>query len=229
MVIMKISYNIIGILVAFLCLISCNERNVSDLQLDGDCLVTSFAVDGYEGDIDKSNKNIIVRLPENYNLTELEVTSLGLSAGADCTIDNSDVLNLSVPRTMRVTNGDVFMDWTIIVRLDEAKIKWFKINNLYTGIIDEEEKTIKVFVPKSLDLKSLTATMLVSDDAIVSPESGIPVDFTSPVTYTVTNNTAQNAYVVTVIPIGKPSALFVGLVPSMDDLNPEEKTACAWM
>ncbi|MBQ1664394.1 MAG: phosphoenolpyruvate--protein phosphotransferase, partial [Clostridia bacterium] len=43
------------------------------------------------------------------------------------------------------------------------------------------------------------------------------------------NNTAESRYVVTVIAIGRPKAVFVGAVSDMSKLDPEAGAACAWM
>ena len=61
---------------ALLCLAACTKTKVSDLQLDGDCLVTALSLDGYEGNIDLASRSIVVRLPEVYETSAMEVTSL---------------------------------------------------------------------------------------------------------------------------------------------------------
>ena len=112
---------------------------------------------------------------------------------------------------------------------DEAKITSFKINGTYNGVIDEANKTISVYVPNTLDLHSLIPTIGLSTNATVSPSNGIATDFSKPVTFTVTNNTASAIYTVKVTAIGKPTAVFVSLPASMNELNSEELTACKWM
>lgn len=72
MVIMK---NIIkNIFVAFSALVAftaCNDDNVSDLRLDGDCAVTALSADDYEGVIDATEKTITVRVPETLSLIHI--------------------------------------------------------------------------------------------------------------------------------------------------------------
>ena len=114
-----------NIFVAFSALVAftaCNDDNVSDLRLDGDCAVTALSADDYEGVIDATEKTITVRVPETYTTESMTITRLEMSAGAESSIRQGDVLNLSMPQTMHVTNGDVYMDWTIITKRDEAKI-----------------------------------------------------------------------------------------------------------
>ncbi|EFZ37795.1 hypothetical protein HMPREF0663_10164 [Hoylesella oralis ATCC 33269] len=230
MVIMKtIVSNIMLALFAVFATASCNNSDVSDMQLGGNCEVTAFALDNYEGTIDATNRTITVRIPETYATDSMKVTALSLSEGAQSDIKSGDKLNMYAPHTIHVTNVDVYSDWTISIKHDEAKIKSFKINDTYTGIIDENNKAIAVYVPEGLDLSNLTPTVEISDNATITPTTGVPMDFSRPVTFKVENNTASAEYTVTVTPIGKPSAVYVGLASTMDQLNIEEQTACKWM
>lgn len=220
---------ILFMLMAILALTACSDDNVSDLNLSGSCSITELALDNYDGSIDKATRTIIVRVPETYDISQMSVTKLSLSDGAKSNVNVNDQLNMSAPQAVHVTNGEVYLDWTIKAQRDEAKITSFKINDIYVGTINEDTKTIMVYVPASLDIKNLTPTIAYSENATISPASGIATDFTNPVTYTVNNNTASNTYTVTVKQISKPQALYVGLAQSMDELNIEEKTACNWM
>ncbi len=67
------------------------------------------------------------------------------------------------------------------------------------GIINESAKTVSVQVPYNSNLAALTPTVTVSERATVSPASGVSVDFTNPVTYTVTaEDGSTQGYAVTV-------------------------------
>ena len=220
---------ILFMLMAILALTACSDDNVSDLNLSGSCSITELALDNYDGAIDKTTRTITVRVPETYDISQMSVTKLSLSDGAKSNVNVKDQLNMSTPQAVHVTNGDVYLYWTIKAQRDEAKITSFKINDTYVGTINEDTKNIMVYVPASLDIKKLTPTIAYSENATISPASGIATDFTNPVTYTVNNNTASNTYTVTVKQIDKPQALYVGLAQSMDELNIEEKTACNWM
>ena len=216
-------------LIAFLALSSCSDENTSDLQLNESCSVENIVLDNYKGIVDLASRTITIRVPETYDVTNMKVTTLKLSASATSNIKEGDKLNMLTAQQLSIKNGDVFLDWTIKVLRDEAKITSFKINGIYNGIIDEAHKIISVYVPNTLDLHSLTPTIGLSENAKVSPANGIATDFTNPVTFTVTNNTASAQYTVKVTAIGKPTAVFVGLPATMNELNPEELTACKWM
>ncbi|HOF56418.1 MAG: CotH kinase family protein [Prolixibacteraceae bacterium] len=77
---------------------------------------------------------------------------------------------------------------------DEANILSFKITRAlnpslskdYEGIIDNPNFFISVALDDDYALNQLIPSLEVSPGAVVSPESGTPVDFTKTVTYTVT-------------------------------------------
>lgn len=156
---------------------ACSDSNTSDLLLDGNCDVEALTADGYDGIINKTARTVTVRVPETYDVSNMKVTALSLSNGAKSNINEGDALNLLTPQTMHVTNGDVYLDWTINALHDEAKITSFKINDTYVGVINEAQKTISVYVPNTLNLASLTPTIVCSENATISPESGVPTDF----------------------------------------------------
>lgn len=208
---------------------SCSDDNVSDLQLSGDCMVESIALDNYEGIINLASRSIVVRLPEVYETSAMQVTKLSISNGASCNVKQGETLNLDAAKVLKVKNGDVFLNWTLSVLHDEARITSFVINDIYQGTIDQTAKTITVYVPGSIGLTSLVPTIVYSQNASITPATGVAQDFTNPVTYTVKNNSAEATYTVKVIAIDKPKALFIGEPSSMNDLDPEAKTACQWM
>ena len=210
-------------------LTSCSDDNTSNLQLSGDCMVESIALDNYEGIIDLASRSIVVRLPEVYDASAMKVTALTVSKGASCNISLGATINMNDPKNIHVQNGDVSLDWTISVLRDEARITQFVINDIYTGAIDQEAKTITVYVPATVGLTGLVPTITYSANATITPASGVAQDFTQPVTYEVVNNSATATYVVTVVAIDKPKALFIGSAAQMSDLDMEAKTACQWM
>ncbi|MBQ4223387.1 MAG: DUF4960 domain-containing protein, partial [Prevotella sp.] len=192
-------------------------------------MVEAFALDNYEGNIDLASRSIVVRLPEVYETSAMKVTQLTLSNGSACNVQQGETLNMDAAKVLHVTNGDVFLDWTVSVLHDEARITQFVINDIYMGTIDQDSKTITVYVPASIGLTNLVPTITYSANATITPASGVAQDFSQPVTYKVTNNSAESIYTVKVIAIDKPSALFIGSTPTMNDLDPEAKTACEWM
>ena len=111
-------YNIICAICLICGFASCSDDNVSDLQLSGDCMVESITLDNYEGTIDLASRSIVVRLPEVYGTSSLQVTSLNISNGATCNIKQGETLNMDAAKVLHVTNGDVFLNWTLSVLHD---------------------------------------------------------------------------------------------------------------
>ncbi len=217
------------LLVALFTFSSCNEENTSDLQLNGDCSIEAIQLDNFDGIIDLASRSITVRLPEIYNTSNMKITSLQLSEGATSNVEVGQTLNMDAAQNIHVTNGDLYLDWTLKVRRDEAKIYSFTINGVYPGIINQENKTITAYIPKDVDIKAIIPMIEYSENASCSPINGAPQDFSSPVTYTITNGSAKSEYVVTINQIDKPAALFVGAASNLNDLDPEANAACLWM
>ena len=207
----------------------CGDDNRSALQLNGDTWITAFELDQYAGVIDRAGKTITVALPETYDTDAMTVTAIEVSEGAEASVKAGDVLNFSCTQMIKVTNGNTYLDYTVAIKHDEAKILSFKLNDTYSGIIDQENRNINVRVPTTTDVTNLIPTITTSEGAIVTPASGQAIDFTNPVDFIVSYNTASAVYTVTVIPSDAPDAVYVGLAAQMDDLNAEEKAAAMWM
>lgn len=212
---------------------ACDESNVSNLRLDGDCMVEGFALnENLEGQINLANRTIKVKVPVDFsNKSDMTISKLEISKGAKANMAQGDVVDFSAPKVMHVTNGDTFLDWTVNVKNDEAKIYSFILDGTYKGSVNEAEHTVTFYLPGTVDVTKLVPTITVSEDAQVSPRSGVVTDFSSPVVYTVTDNTAVSTYTVKVEVVSKPKAIFLGSEKAMvlDELCGEEQEACKWM
>jgi hypothetical protein len=141
------------------------------------------------------------------------------------------VADFSAAQSLHVTNGDLFLDWTVNVKNDEARITSFIINDTYKATINEEEHTITAFLPSTVDVSKIIPTITLSEDATITPMGGVVTDFTNPVTYTVKDNTATATYTVTIQTVSAPKAIFLGSAKAtkIEDLVGEEQEACKWM
>lgn len=208
----------------------CNDDNASDLKLDGDTWLTALELnDLYTGVIDRTGKTVTVAVPEVYDTDAMKITNIEVSEGAEASVKTGDVLNFSFPQVIKVTHGDVFLDYTVSIKHDEARILSFKLNDAYAGVIDQTKRTITVRVPSSVNVTNMVPIITTSAGAVVMPASGQTVDFSKPVEFTVSYNTASAVYTVTVIPTDAPSAVYIGLAATTDELNLEEKEAATWM
>ncbi|MBQ0056876.1 MAG: DUF4960 domain-containing protein [Bacteroidales bacterium] len=224
---------IVGALLFTPFLTACDDSNVSNLSLSGDCKVEALTLnDNLEGQINLANRTIKVKVPVDFtDKSGMTVSKLEISKGAKANMAQGDVVDFSAPKVMHVTNGDVFLDWTVNVKNDEAKIYSFILDGTYKGSVNEAEHTVTFYLPGTVDVTKLVPTITVSEDAQISPRSGVVTDFSSPVVYTVTDNTAVSTYTVKVEVVSKPKAIFLGSEKAMvlDELCGEEQEACKWM
>ena len=208
---------------------SCEKPNLG-FDTSGECDVLSLTMDEvYSATIDNGTKQIVVAVPESYDAHSMEITELCLSDGATANRSVGELLNMTNSHLLRVSNGDVFADYTLSVKHDEARILSFVINGQYLGVINQTAHTISVQVPAGSNLQSLTPTITTTEGATLTPASGVPQDFTQPVDYTVTYNTASVTYKVTVKEMAAPHVLYVGLATTQQQLPIEEQTACTWL
>ena len=89
----------------------CDDDNTSDLQLSGDTWLKTLKLDEYQGIIDNSTKSVVVGVPVDYNTDAMKVTAIEVSDGAVASMKVGDVVNFSFPQTIKVTNGDAFLDY----------------------------------------------------------------------------------------------------------------------
>lgn len=212
---------------------ACDNKDDSNLSLQGDTFINKLVLDDeYEGVIDNVNASIAVEVPFDYSTKSMTVSQLELSEGADATVKVGDKLNFSLPQSIRVTNGDAFFDYLINVKNHEAKILSLTLNNIYNGIIDDETKTIKVYVPLDTDMKNIIVDYEVNDGSSVSIDENSVVDFTNNnVKITVTYKTAVKEYSIVVekTDVSVEPKAFVGIANTVSELNDETKAAAEWM
>jgi hypothetical protein len=81
----------------------------------------------------------------------------------------------------------------------ENKITAFKIGDIEASIFEVDQQISITTLPADTDLKKLTPVVTVSSKASVSPGSGVEVDISGPVSYTVTaENGVTRTYLVKV-------------------------------
>jgi len=212
--------------------ISCSEDSDSGLNISGSCLVQELVLDGqYRATISTEKRLLKVKVPVDFDQkSDMTVTSLTVSPGATTNIKAGDHINLEADKALRITNGDLVMDYQIAVRNDEALMTLFLLEGV-KGAINQTDKTVTVSVTANsgIDLANATFTVECSEDAVCSPASGTKGNFTEPFQITLTDNTATNTYTVYVTLIDKPKALFVGEAENIEMLNDEEKAAAKWL
>lgn len=155
------------------------------------------------GTINESSHTVTLTVPYGTNLTSLTPT-IGY-VGGTLSPTSGSAQNFSSPRTYTVTAADgTTQNYTVTVETAAEltkQINSFDFNELspaVVGSINEGNRTIALTVPNGTDVSSLTPTITYTGES-VNPASGTEVDFTEPVSYTVTDeNGFTKTYTVTV-------------------------------
>ncbi len=210
---------------------SCDSDNTSDMLLDGSTRIEAITVNGFDGVIDNAAKVVSVNVSTDIDLTDLKIDAISLSDGATCDYPVGTKFDGTVPRAIKVVNGNVYAEYTMSVKHDNVEFLTFTLDGKFTGSIDNFARTIQCFVPMETDVTQMQAVFTVNEGATVTPESGSVLDFTQPVKFTATLRTAVIEYTVTVIQDDmsqKPKA-FIGNASALEGLGEEAKAACKWM
>ncbi len=210
---------------------SCDNNNKSDLSLNGDTRIESIKISGFSGVIDHKAKVVSVNVSTETDLSDLRIEEITLSLGATCDYPVGTKFDGTVPRSIKVTNGNVFSAYTVSVKHDNVEFLTFMLDGKYSGTIDNFARTIQCFVPMEADLRSMQVVFTVNEGTTVTPESGSLIDFSQPVKFTATQRTAVIEYTVTVIQddMSQSPKAFIGNSYALEGLGDEAKAACQWM
>lgn len=222
----------IMLLAAFgMALTACDDDNTSGLSLDGETRVESVTISGFDGVIDHTAKVISVNVSTDVDLTALRVDAITLSRGASCDYPVGTLFDGTVPRAIKVVNGNVFSSYTLSVKHDNVEFLTFVLNGKYSATIDNLARTIQCFVPMEADVTAMQVSYTVNEGTTVTPESGSLLDFSQPVVFTATQRTAVVEYTVTVVQddMSQAPKAFIGNASSVEGLGDEAKAACRWM
>jgi len=183
--------------------------------------INAFSFSGLgTGVIDEDANTISVTVPYGTIVTALtpDINFTGAS------VSPSGAQNFTTPVTYTVTDidgstKDYEVTVNVLLNSDKAITAFNFTDPEVTGIIDEEAHTVSLTVPYQTNVTALVPTITVSEEATISPASLVAVDFTNPVTYTVTaQNDSTQDYIVTVY-ILAPPAITLSLPSGTPDYN----------
>lgn len=225
----KKTYNIFTFLLVIFSvwmMTACDDDRDS-LVLTDNVNILSFKANGVAGEIDEANNLIQLFYPKGTDLTNL-TPEIQISEGATVTPASGEKQNLSKVVKYRVVNGNVYNDYNVVATHIKGQILSFAIGK-YKGAIDHEAGTILVRFPKTEDVTNLTPTFTVTEGATVVPDKGTAVDFTKPVTYTVSYMDETFPYVVTVELADIRTIAFLGTAATANAIeNDDESAAYQW-
>ncbi|MDE5797230.1 MAG: DUF4960 domain-containing protein, partial [Muribaculaceae bacterium] len=232
---MKTSYkHTTGLLLCLLLLLvmpACSHDNTSDLKLDGFTTLDYLKLSDYEAVIDHKTKQASIGVPIDEDVTRLTVTSVRVAEGAKADLTEGEIVDCSVPRNIRVTNGSVFTNYTLTVKHDDVQVLTASLDNVYSAAIDNEARTIRFFVPLAQDLSNVIIFYTLNAGATGEPASGSTVDLTEPVEITMSYRTAVVKYTVSAVreDMSQAPKAFIGNGASVEELGPEAAAAARWM
>lgn len=226
----KTIYNIFTFLIvsfSVTIMTGCDDNDRDSLLLTDEVDILLFEANGVEGQIDEANNIIQLFYPKGTDLTNL-TPEIRIPSGATVTPASGEKQDLSKVVRYRVVNGSVYKDYNVIAAHIKGQILSFSIGK-YKGVIDHDAGTINVRYPKDGDMTNLTPVFTITDGATVTPQAGTSVDFTNPVTYTVSYMDETFPYVVTVEPADIRTIAFLGVATGANAIeNDDEATAYEW-
>lgn len=189
---------------AFLILIigfwACEDKYVSSFNPDSDVEIKAFSINGLDGAIDHQTRSITLTMPTGTDLSSL-IPSIHIPEGAHIIPASGESVNFAfserTPVQYSIYNGDLYNTYSVIIKELKAEITSFTVNG-QKGTIDQKEKTILVYVSEGTDITKLNPVIEYTQGAKITPESGMPVDFTEPVEYKLDYMNQVFIYTVTV-------------------------------
>ncbi|UXP33094.1 polysaccharide lyase family 7 protein [Reichenbachiella agarivorans] len=196
------------ICILFLVLTGCKEDEGETQELLSDAKqIETFVFDEFDPIITgtiTADHTIEITVPYGTDLTSI-VPSINISNLATVSPESGVSQDFTNPVSYTVTAEDgttqIYVVTAVISLNDAKEITSFIFNELdpvSSAYIEDGE--IKAWVQVATDVTNLVPTIVTSDNATVSPLSGVGQDFSTPVTYTVTaeDGTTQT-YTVTVV------------------------------
>ena len=110
----------------------CSDDDDTSLALNGDTWITSFHIEDYDNFIieqDNQARSIKVHVEDNTDVTNL-IPVFTLSEGATANLESGKPVNFTMPVVVKVTNGNVFMNYTISVELENGVQKELKVTEI---------------------------------------------------------------------------------------------------
>lgn len=202
------------------------KKDSSTLQLDAEVQLTSFVINGVNGEINQRSGDIHIDLPFGSDVAFLTPV-LGLPEQAVSSIEPGQPHNFTGPVSYRITNGNLYKEYLVSVKIIPPLVS-FSINGM-DATIDHGNKSISILLPDGTDLNGLTPAIAVQPEVTVSPATNIAQDFNKPVKYTFSKGGVSVVYQVNVISNSISQHAFLGVAPSRDMItNSDEKAAADW-
>jgi len=226
--IFKKTHMIIILLMSAAFIWSCDSQVEDGLVTDVSVNISSFRVNGVSGEIDHKNDKITVTLPYGTSVKTL-APAIEIPQGAVVSPASGTTVDFSQSVKFKVKNGNIYKDYLVTVKAQDPIIS-FKINGL-SATINNSGKTISLTMPEGTNLTALQPVIETGNGVSINPASGTTINFTSPVSFTVSNGNLTEVYTAKVTtPVSGPSVAFLGMAATRTGLtNPDEIAASDWL
>ncbi|MBB6005707.1 DUF5018 domain-containing protein [Arcicella rosea] len=177
-----------------LILMACDEEII--ISKSSQRKITKFSFSGLtpvvDATIDEANKKITAVVPATVDISKL-IPTITVSLKAKLSPETGKAQDFSNDITYTVTAEDgstaTYKVQVSRTKLSAKDILSFSFNDFSPAVIakiDNTTKTITATVSSTADLSKLKANITVSERAKVTPASGTILDFSKPVSFTVT-------------------------------------------
>ncbi len=142
-------------------------------------------------EFDETNSIIRILVDAGTDLTSITPASIQISDGATISpaADAAQDFSSSVSYTVTAEDGTTTETWVVIATevSTGTDITEFSLDERSEdATIDDTNHTVTFDLPANQDITALTPSIEISDNATISPESGVVQDFSEDVVYTVT-------------------------------------------
>jgi hypothetical protein len=219
----------VSLILALIYMVSACENSFENegFALNSPSNVSSFKIKGVTGEIDQKTGKISVTMPYGSDITAV-TPEVVLQQGAVSNLDLTTPINFTNPVKFRVTNGNLYKDYTVTA-IVLSPIKSFKINGV-AATVNDISKTITMTLPEGTNLTALQPVIEATEGVSILPASGAVIDFSNPVTFVVTSNGKNVNYIANVgVPVTGLAAAFLGTAATRAEItNIDEITAADW-
>lgn len=197
---------------------------ITDVSVD----MQSFSIQNVEAEINNVEGKITLILPYGTDLTTL-VPDFNIPEGASVTPEKGALVDFTNSVQYQIVNGNIYKKYNVEVKT-ERPISSFEINGL-SATINHNSKVISLIIPENTDLTNLQPIIKLTEGVSVSPQSESVIDFTNPVTFTVTSARLTEEYTALVsTPVSGPTIAFLGVAATVNNIsNLDELTASQWL
>jgi len=178
--------------------VSCTKDD-DPVPLSNEAIITDFKINDVKGTV--TEKSIEITLPNGTDPTGL-LANVTISENASIAPDPQTNVDYSSPKEFTVTaeDGITKTTYTVTVTIEpdsEANLISFEINGVQGTITD---KSIEISLPNGADPTSLSAAVIIPDNATIDPDPQTDSDYSSPKAFTVTaeDGVTKKTYTVTV-------------------------------